>query len=216
MEEFKSKRKYLSCNIGDKFNRLTILEIFQDNKKVWKVKVLCDCGNINISKRHSVIIGTSKSCGCFRVEHSRMLLSKNITYERKPKEYAGITHAIKDVEKAAKKRGIEYNLTREEASYIMRQNCIYCNQEPNQMAIYSKPGLYRGRTQDGLNNAQFIHNGIDRVDNTKGYNLENCAPCCGKCNIMKRTYSITEWFEHMQKILNNKDVILSKLNMDVK
>ena len=29
-------------------------------------------------------------------------------------------------------------------------------------------------------------NGIDRFDNIKGYLLENCRPCCGHCNLMKK------------------------------
>ena len=29
-------------------------------------------------------------------------------------------------------------------------------------------------------------NGIDRVDNSKGYTLDNCKSCCGDCNFLKR------------------------------
>jgi hypothetical protein len=31
--------------------------------------------------------------------------------------------------------------------------------------------------------------GIDRVDNTKGYCIDNCVACCDVCNYMKRTHS---------------------------
>jgi len=31
-------------------------------------------------------------------------------------------------------------------------------------------------------------NGIDRLDNRKGYEKDNCVPCCETCNMMKHTY----------------------------
>jgi hypothetical protein len=38
------------------------------------------------------------------------------------------------------------------------------------------------------------YNGIDRVDNEKGYLVENCVPCCFTCNSLKKsvTKSIIE------------------------
>jgi hypothetical protein len=30
-----------------------------------------------------------------------------------------------------------------------------------------------------------VANGIDRVDNTKGYSVDNCVPCCRRCNVAK-------------------------------
>ena len=36
-------------------------------------------------------------------------------------------------------------------------------------------------------------NGIDRVDNSKGYILENCVPCCKHCNYVKGNLSINDF-----------------------
>lgn len=38
-------------------------------------------------------------------------------------------------------------------------------------------------------------NGIDRVDNDKGYVPGNVSPCCWVCNIAKGTMSLDEWAE---------------------
>ena len=66
--------------------------------------------------------------------------------------------------KGATTRNIEFRLSELEFSEIVQQPCYLC----------------------GLSDK----NGIDRFDNSKGYVLENCKPCCGHCNLMKkdRTY----------------------------
>lgn len=207
MEE--AKRKYLNCEIGQKFNRLEILDIFKENN-YWKVKVKCDCGTIKTTNRHSVISGRSRSCGCYSIENVKKYFTGRPSKCRKEKGYAGVTAAIGQVKNSAKKRNIEYNLTREQAQFIMSKNCVYCNQPPSQFSLSRKS--YKNHSNDGFKHSQFIHNGIDRIDSSIGYIYENCVPACGKCNVMKKDYSINEWFEHMQKIINNKAVILNKLN----
>ena len=57
-------------------------------------------------------------------------------------------------------RNIEFRLSEIEFSEIVQQPCYLC----------------------GLSDK----NGIDRFDNSKGYLLENCRPCCGHCNLMKK------------------------------
>ena len=38
-----------------------------------------------------------------------------------------------------------------------------------------------------------MHNGIDRVDSTMGYAIDNCVPCCKTCNIAKHTMTTIEF-----------------------
>ena len=42
--------------------------------------------------------------------------------------------------------------------------------------------------------------GIDRIDNTKGYTIENSAPCCTTCNMMKKVMTVEEFIAHIRKI----------------
>ena len=44
--------------------------------------------------------------------------------------------------------------------------------------------------------------GIDRIDNTKGYTLENSTPCCTICNMMKKTMKVDDFISHINKIYN--------------
>ena len=76
----------------------------------------------------------------------------------------------------------EFNLTSIEFLKIIGNNCYICGKEPNNEHL----------------------NGIDRVDNDKGYTLDNVSPCCGECNFMKKNYDLEEFFEKMKKIYNNK------------
>lgn len=77
---------------------------------------------------------------------------------------------------SAKRRNLEFNLTREEFIKIFHSKCIYCGDEESR--------------------------GIDRVDNTTGYILNNCEPCCKICNKMKIHYSKEYFINHCKKIAN--------------
>lgn len=80
--------------------------------------------------------------------------------------------------KGAKKRNIDFNLTKDEFYNLTSKKCYYCNEIKE-------------------------YNGIDRIDSSRGYTLKNCVPCCEYCNKMKLDYTIDFWVNHMKKILNN-------------
>ena len=84
--------------------------------------------------------------------------------------------------RAEKKLQKEFNLTSMEFLEIISNNCYICGKVPNNEHS----------------------NGIDRIDNEKGYTLDNTSPCCGECNYMKKNYDLEEFFEKMKKIYNNK------------
>lgn len=66
-------KKEVVVKINDKFERLTVLNIFKQDGK-WCAKCRCDCGKI-IDKIiiRSLLSGNTKSCGC---------LNKDLTIER--------------------------------------------------------------------------------------------------------------------------------------
>lgn len=63
------------------------------------------------------------------------------------------------------------------------------------MSLWQKPCAYCG--------GEIITIGIDRVDSTKGYSLENIKPCCGWCNTMKLNHTTEELVSQCKKILSN-------------
>ena len=48
--------------------------------------------------------------------------------------------------------------------------------------------------------------GADRIDNTKGYITGNVAPCCTRCNVLKRDATFSEFeliYKNWAKLLTN-------------
>ncbi|AGF85359.1 hypothetical protein QJ854_gp423 [Moumouvirus goulette] len=68
----------------------------------------------------------------------------------------------------AKEKNLKFDLSQENFNKIRDENpCYIC-----------------GKYSSGNHK-----NGIDRVDNNQGYNIENCKSCCGDCNFMKKNIS---------------------------
>jgi len=64
---------------------------------------------------------------------------------------------------SAKNRCIVFSLSEQDYNIIVKgDSCYYCN------GPLSDAGA-----------------GIDRMDSTRGYTLDNCVPCCGECNDLK-------------------------------
>lgn len=65
-----NKQRYI-VDIGDKFGKLTIIEIAPktSNKKTYYV-CKCECGNTKVTDKYSLINGRTKSCGCIYIKHN--------------------------------------------------------------------------------------------------------------------------------------------------
>lgn len=48
--------------------------------------------------------------------------------------------------------------------------------------------------------------GLDRIDSTKGYTIENCQPCCSRHNRMKSDMSKEEFLDACLKVVNKLSV----------
>ena len=82
--------------------------------------------------------------------------------------------------KSAAKRGIGFDITKKEFVALIVLPCVYCGQ---------KTGGFHPR------------NGLDRIDNKRGYLADNVSPCCFVCNQMKGKMTVSEFLEHVRKIL---------------
>ncbi len=75
---------------------------------------------------------------------------------------------------SAKIRGFDFALTLQQFSSICTSPCSYCGNKDL--------------------------NGVDRIDNTQGYTLENSTSCCFICNRMKSNHQSGAFLKHIQKI----------------
>jgi len=159
---------------GLKKNKLTAIKFSRilNNATYWIFK--CDCGKEKELKSNKVFQNnaTTKSCGC--------LSNKNININ------PAISLKIRSYKSGAKKRNLIYDLTFDCFLKLTSGNCFYCGIKPNKI---SKAGFH-----------EYIYNGIDRVNNSIGYTIENTVSCCSLCNKAKRDldYDIFKtWIERV-------------------
>lgn len=166
---------------GQRFGRWLVLEFSykKGSNYYWKCK--CNCGKIKCVSSKSFKQGDSKSCGCYRKEHFELAFGESAT-----------NHIYRMYRDNAKKHKRPFTITKEEFKRLIKQNCSYCGTEPAQ-----KHKMRGGR-------GHLIYNGIDRLDNNKGYEPGNCVPCCGDCNYMKRSMSVKNFLQHIKKIYNKQ------------
>ncbi len=194
---------------GDKFGKLTSLKLDYIKKQTipkkgnkngisnlniqyWLFK--CDCGNEKVIDSRNVRSGNTTSCGCyFKEVLKNSNKDKRIGYGQAAKNL--LLHSYI---KGAKTRDYEFSLSKEEFYLITSQDCDYCGREPIQSIIKNNPSCH----------GDYLYNGIDRVDNTKGYIFENCVPCCSICNKAKSILTIEEFSNWIKQIVNhNKHLI---------
>jgi hypothetical protein len=92
----------------------------------------------------------------------------------------------------AKAKNLPFKLSKDDFKRITSMPCFYCGDITEDEYSYS-----------------FV--GIDRIDHTKGYELDNIVPCCKSCNWMKSDFSVKDWVLQMQKITNKQK---SKTNLE--
>jgi len=169
--------------IGEKFNRLTVMNLsYIDTHKKIYWECLCDCGNIVVVRGAGLKCGDNQSCGCYHKE----LTSKMF---KKPDGTAAFNKLFSEYKRNAFKKSHTFNLTEEEFREIVNKNCFYCGCTPNT--------TYKSRKD------RYIYNGIDRVNNAKGYILGNIVSCCSACNHAKNTMSKEDFLSWIKRVYKN-------------
>lgn len=100
----------------------------------------------------------------------------------------------------AASRNHGFNLSFEEFDNIIQQDCYYCGEKPRPAT--EKQLKERGNTKQPT----FYYNGIDRIDSTKDYSVDNCVPCCPVCNYMKHTLSQNDFYNQIIKIYKHRNL----------
>lgn len=160
--------RYPDDMIGMVFDRLTVIEFSHSeshsgySRAYWKCK--CECGNITLVRTDHLTRRKCRSCGCLRREKRGHRAEDGwLSFNKLYHNYKG----------SAKKRGLVFELSKDDVFGLMQQNCHYCGLPPS--AYYYVRG----------SNGGCSYNGIDRVDSSIGYTHDNVVPCCGMCNRAK-------------------------------
>jgi hypothetical protein len=169
--------------LGKKFNRLEPLEVYavrDQSMVVFMAKCKCDCGNIKNTRIVSLKQSNAQSCGCFNADKQRLegsTAAANALYSSRRAD--------------ARRRFLEFSLTKKEYKKIISQPCYYCNSDP------------ANEYGSNMYNENVTYQGIDRIDNSRGYTVDNCRPCCKFCNMSKSTQTETEFLERIERIYNH-------------
>jgi hypothetical protein len=173
--------------VDQRFGKLVVQSRLGNNGKnkklvYWLCK--CDCGKTIEVSTSNLRGGVVKSCGCYR-EEFRKLKGKT----------AAINRLFGVYKSTAKHKNHEFELDKFQFMSLVTDRCSYCGVEPQNI---EKPTHYDNREEERW----FTYNGIDRVDSSRGYTIDNCVSCCTTCNFAKRTMSkgaFLSWINRVYK-----------------
>ena len=164
--------------VGERHTRNTIIDWERVNGKI-KYFVECDCGNYR-SVRSDILKKNKWGCKDCANKYGR----------KKFGEEHSINSAWKSLKNNAKTRKILVDITKQDFVNIAKRDCFYCGEPPKEKIYYDQP--------DWSTPAKL--NGIDRVDNSAGYTLDNSVPCCYTCNRGKMNLSLKEFRDWILKL----------------
>jgi hypothetical protein len=84
-------------------------------------------------------------------------------------------HRYRSYRSGSRLRNITFNISKQEFLRFWNKPCFYCN--------HPIKGI-----------------GLDRVNNSKGYSLDNLVPCCHSCNRMKMNTPQTDFIDACKAI----------------
>ena len=150
---------------------------------VWKAKCLL-CEEIKEFPSY-YFTRNHVSCTC---EAWKMKYSKKIGREHLPNNQAHVNIAYNHYKRSAEDRKLNFELSKEDFRELIEQNCFYCGSEPK--VRYTAKSLF----------GEYAWNGIDRVDNDKGYEKDNCVPCCSMCNMAKSNHTKEDFLNWIKRV----------------
>lgn len=149
-----------------------------------KWEALCECGNTTIVIPRNVAgigkNGRTKSCGCYHDSHAR--------------KYEPVISSARQVWSGNYK-----DLSFDDFYRLSQQPCFYCGAGLSNR-LNSANVRSRRASQYQRSEGDFVYNGIDRIDSSKGHALDNVVSCCRICNMMKSNASVEEFATQVERI----------------
>lgn len=163
---------------GRKFGRLNPSNTIENGLRF----CVCDCGNECWVGTNKITTGSIKSCGCLRREFKRLAPGRAVRNQ-----------ILDDYKRGASNRGFEWSLSEAQFDTLIVGECFYCGRPPC------------NRRKARRMNGDLIFNGIDRLDNNKGYTSDNTVSCCKICNRAKSSLALEDfmsWIEDLKGVHN--------------
>lgn len=166
---------------GLRYGRLVVLSEGERRAGLRTWNVRCDCGSVK-NVTGTQLAGRTRSCGCLRLELVRAKTTlPHVLFVREK---------LKNYKSSAKRRGIAFELTPDAFESLLLAECECC-------------GLVGGNTYRSPHSFEPVvvsYNGIDRIDNDRGYVNGNVRTYCRICNEAKRSKTENEWQAWLKRI----------------
>lgn len=162
--------------VGHKYRKLTVIKYTKHRGKhvIWEC--VCDCGKITFASTTALRQDHIGSCGCSRI--------------KLPPGEGGLRSLLVRYKSGARNRKLEFSISEEDFRRIILGDCSYCGLPPTAI-----------EPAKGYGNVKYT--GIDRIDPSRGYTLDNCTSCCGTCNRLKMALTKDEFINQVAKIAKN-------------
>jgi hypothetical protein len=151
--------------------KLTVLSVsHRDVRRNQYWNCICECGNTTVLSRGN-LRGTGATQSCGCLRY---------THD------AAVKRLFQIYKNNAKRRKHSWDLTEEQFKAITSSPCHYTGKLPS---------MRLDRARDF-----YVYNGIDRLDSSKGYTVENCVPCCSEVNYAKRIMSYSDFIQLCKEV----------------
>ncbi len=110
-----------------------------------------------------------------------------------------IIRVFRQYGRRAKSTGREFDFSFENFQALVQKPCHYCGAQD--VRSWASVGMRPLRKKyPGAVVQDVLINGLDRVEQDRGYTLDNCVSCCKLCNYGKHTQSQTEYIERCRRV----------------
>jgi hypothetical protein len=175
---------------GQKYGRLTFIKPTElrsyKGAVVWEAA--CDCGNNACVVPYRAIAGITQSCGCLAIESIQR-----------------VGEGMRQFDPLISSARLVWRNNYPDCDFaiffpLSQQACFYCGCQPYR--VYNA-GNRKVASERQRSEGDFIYNGLDRVDSTRGHTVDNVVPCCWTCNLMKRTLTLEVFINQIERIYHN-------------
>jgi hypothetical protein len=115
--------------------------------------------------------------------------SNQSAHNKLPPQEAAKRRVLRVYVSDALRRGYTFNLDDDFFFRLVFAPCNYCGQLPS--TEMKNKGM----------NGTVLYNGIDRVNNLRGYEPDNVVSCCSVCNRAKSSMPADEWFAWINRLI---------------
>lgn len=176
-------------HVGARAGRLVVISYAGKIKgnHIWKMQ--CDCGNTVAKPWGYISSGDTKSCGCLAKETRAKRMRDAATL---PDGESSFNALYGGYQRSARSRHITFTLEKVDFRSLVIMSCYYCGEKPSQ--IVHMPIGTKG---------QFLYNGLDRIDNNRGYEWGNVRPCCRQCNYAKGVFFEQDFYQWIHRVITH-------------